>query len=240
MSPSGTVLAIVHHDAVGPDLFEPVVEAAGLRLEQASYASGREPAAPLESYAGIIVLGGTPQVDQEDVHPWLVPEKRAVAEALSGGRPLLGVCLGAQLIAESAGAHVGPLRPPCVGWSSVELLPEAETDPVFGGLPATFETVVWHKYAFELAAGATALASTPRALQAFRMDGRPVWGVQFHPEVSPESLELWFGVAMERGDMDEDDRQRERANAARLAAHQVDLARHICGRFLDVVRGASR
>jgi GMP synthase-like glutamine amidotransferase len=169
-----------------------------------------------------------------------VPEKRAITTWLANGVPILGVCLGAQLIAQASGARVGPQRPAPMGWHVVDTDAAAPNDPVLAGLPRAFETVVWHKYAFDLPPGASPLASTPAALQAFRLEERPAWAVQFHPEVSTATLERWLDIAVERGDLSDDDRRRELANSARLAAHQVSLARHICGRFVAQAVGVVR
>jgi GMP synthase-like glutamine amidotransferase len=110
--------------------------------------------------------------------------------AVGRGQPLLGVCLGGQLLARAAGAHVGPAARPEIGWFEVELTPEGEADPVLGALPGRFEAFEWHSYAFEVPPGGVLLARNPVCAQAFRV-GEAAWAVQFHPEVTREMLEAW-------------------------------------------------
>jgi GMP synthase-like glutamine amidotransferase len=111
-------------------------------------------------------------------------------DAIERGQPLMGVCLGGQLLARSAGAHVGPAPRPEIGWFEVELTPEGEADPVMGALPGRFEAFEWHSYAFDVPPNGVLLAANPVCAQAFKV-GEAAWGVQFHPEVTREMLEAW-------------------------------------------------
>jgi GMP synthase-like glutamine amidotransferase len=129
-------------------------------------------------------------VDQKDRHPWLTGQHDLMREALDRGQPLMGVCLGGQLLARVAGAHVGPAARPEIGWFEIELTPEGASDPVVGALPERFEAFEWHSYAFDVPPGGVLLAESPACAQAFRI-GEAAWGVQFHPEVTHEMLEAW-------------------------------------------------
>lgn len=143
-------------------------------------------------YDAIMVFGGVMHPDQDAEHPWLAAEVEFVAEALDADVPLLGVCLGSQLIARAAGAWVGPADAPEVGWCEVELTPGALEDRVVGAaFPQCFAAFEWHHYTWQLPAGAELLAHNPAARQAFRLGDR-AWAVQFHPEVTPEMLDHWF------------------------------------------------
>jgi GMP synthase (glutamine-hydrolysing) len=226
------VLAIIHQENAGPGYFISAVAGQRLALEVANYAEGRRPRLPLGEYSAIAIFGGTLQVDEEDRYPWLIEEKRAVAEALEHRVPLLGICLGAQLMAESVGAFVGPTDPSRVGWGEVFLAGGAADDPLFSGLSSRFETVIWHKYEFGLPSRAVALAATSSAPQAFRMADQPAWAIQFHPEQPPKQVEVWLREALRRGEIDERERRRQILNGNRLRAHQERLAQHLFGRFL--------
>ena len=105
--------------------------------------------------------------------------------------PLIGVCLGSQLIARAAGAWIGPATAPEVGWVRVELNEWGVTDPVLGVLPVTVDAFQWHYYTFGLPEGALELASSAVAKQAYRLGDR-VWGIQFHAEVERDMLAAWF------------------------------------------------
>jgi GMP synthase (glutamine-hydrolysing) len=145
---------------------------------------------PAESFDALVVFGGSMHVDQEDRHPWLTGQHDLLLEAIERGQPLMGVCLGGQLLARAAGAHVGPASRPEIGWFEIELTPEGASDPVIGSLPGSFDAFEWHSYAFEVPPGGVLLARNAVCAQAFRV-GETAWGVQFHPEVTREMLEAW-------------------------------------------------
>ncbi len=145
--------------------------------------------------------------------------------------PTLGICLGAQLIAQTAGAEVGPAVVPEVGWHEVELTLDALDDPVLGGCPRRFAAYQGHSYGFGLPPGALALAhGQADALQAYRI-GDAVWGLQFHPEVTLEIVDPWIAEHAEDGDIDDEAALREetRANMPRWTA----FGRSLCARFLE-------
>jgi GMP synthase (glutamine-hydrolysing) len=129
--------------------------------------------------------------DQEGHHPWLREENFFLQRLLDLRKPVLGICLGAQLLAKAAHAHVGPAREPEIGWHPVELTEEAADDPVLHALPSRFDAFQWHYYAHGLPAGAVELARNDLCTQAFRL-GDSAWGVQFHPEVTLAQVESWM------------------------------------------------
>ena len=136
-------------------------------------------------FAGTIVMGGPMGAYEEEAHPWLVEEKRAIRAAAQADHPVWGVCLGAQLLASALGAAVYPGPEAEVGLLPVELTAAAADDPVFGDAPARFPTLQWHGDTFDLPEGATLLASSPAYRnQAFVFER--AYGLQFHLEVSPE------------------------------------------------------
>jgi GMP synthase-like glutamine amidotransferase len=151
--------------------------------------------------AGLILMGGPMSVN--DDLPWLRAEEDAVRQAVAMGIPVLGVCLGAQLVARALGARVyrNPVKE--IGWFEIELTREAAGDALFGGL-APRETVFhWHGETFDLPDGAVALARSaacPR--QAFRAPGG-VYGLQFHLETTPEMIADWCAQDANCGDMRE-------------------------------------
>ena len=110
-------------------------------------------------------------------------------EALERGLPVFGICLGAELLAQAAGAASDPCRPEW-GYCEVSLDAAAREDDLLGDLPARFDVFQAHDYGFELPPGAVALAHSPGAVQAFRV-GANAWGVQFHPEPTLEMLDSW-------------------------------------------------
>ena len=196
---SRAVLALIHQDDAGTGVLADPVAESGLELEEASPAQGRPPSRALGEYAAAIVLGGEVNVDQTDDHPWLDDVRATIAELIERRTPLLGVCLGSQLVAEVAGGEVGPLEGgPEIGWKEIELAPAAAGDPLLGGLPPRMLGFQWHSYGFRAPPGAVELAHGAAGLQAYRLTGGPAWGIQFHAEVTAESLGSWLA-----GDEDE-------------------------------------
>lgn len=144
-------------------------------------------------FAGIIPMGGNAHAWQEEDHPFMRGERLLLAEAAEEGVPVLGICLGAQLLARSLGAEVRSGSSE-IGWLEIAPTEAAADDPLFSGLTAPTGVYQWHYDTFELPAGARLLASSPLCKnQAFRVDGAPVWGIQFHPEVEPDIWEVWIG-----------------------------------------------
>lgn len=141
-----------------------------------------------DRYHWLVVMGGPMGVGDESGHPWLADEKRAIREAVAAGKTVLGVCLGAQLIAEVLGGRVYRNAHPEIGWMPVELTPEGRESPLLGFLPQTLQVFHWHGDTFDLPPGAVHLArSAGCAHQAFSYADR-VLGLQFHLESTPGSV----------------------------------------------------
>ena len=142
---------------------------------------------PVEGLDLVISLGGPMSVNDEAKLPWLAPEKAFVREAIQLGVPTLGICLGAQLMANALGARVYPGPQKEIGWFPVEGVAHAEE--VAFEFPATLKVFHWHGETFDLPQGAIRLAqSAVCANQAFQY-GKRVLALQFHLETTPESLE---------------------------------------------------
>ncbi len=228
------VLAVTHSDTDPSQIFGRVARERGHELHEGTFAHDGFPDEP-ERYGAILVFGGTMHTHEDELHPWLRSEKEYVREALERGVPVFGVCLGGQILAESAGADVKKLVVPEIGWYDVELTDEAAQDPVFGALPRRFPTFQWHTYTFDLPHGAVALARNETCLQAFRLDGS--WAVQFHPEVEPGVLDTWIA----NYDSNEDAQRLGRDTASGLEEARArirawnEVGRTLASRFLEVV-----
>ena len=142
--------------------------------------------------------------------------------------PVLGICLGAQLLAKAAGARVGPLPEPEIGWFPTELTATGRRDPVLGRLPRSFDAFQWHWYGFDVPGGADELARNAACPQAFRL-GDSAWAVQFHPEVTLGQVEGWID------DPDDPcpDPEGLRAETRRRIATWNELGRTLCAAFLE-------
>jgi GMP synthase (glutamine-hydrolysing) len=185
------VLSLIHSREGRAGLFAPVVEKRGHVLDEWSFAWGTPPPRPLDAYDAVLVFGGTMHADQEAWHPWLREEMVWLQQLIAQRRPVLGICLGVQLLARAAGSWVGPLPEPEIGWCGVQLTDAAAADPVVGALPQRFDAFQWHYYTYGVPLGAVELARSDACTQAFRL-GDACWGVQFHPEVTAAQLEGWL------------------------------------------------
>jgi GMP synthase (glutamine-hydrolysing) len=184
------VLTSVHHLNAAAGVFADSAAEAGCELVE--WLPHEAPPPPLDGIDAAIIFGGEAQVDDEDGHSWLRPEKQLIRELLERRVPTLGVCLGSQLLAEAAGGGARRSARPEIGWYEIELTAEAGSDPLLGALPERFEGFQYHHYEWLLPPDATVLARSAGCLQAFRLDGRPAWGVQFHPEVTLPDLRSWL------------------------------------------------
>ena len=221
------VLSIVHGEDAGTELFAPLVVEAGHRLEEWSFHRGSMLPRALDEYGAVFIFGGGMHIDQEDEHPWLRDEARWLDQLLESRVPTLGVCLGSQLLAQAAGAQVGRLAEPEIGWTQVELTEAGTADPVLSVLPSLFEAFQWHHYGHELPKGAVELARNAAALQGFR-HGERLWGVQFHPEVTEPQIGRWIGDESDPAPNPES----LRAETRRRIGGWNELGRRLCRSFL--------
>jgi len=188
------ILSIVHGDSDPPGLFEQVATEQGFACDEWFVSEEPRPAAELDAYAAAAIFGGYMNVHEESRLPWLREEKRWIRQIVDRAIPALGICLGAQLLAEAAGAEIRPCDPPEIGWRTIDLIGSASNDPLFHSLhhlPSVFE---WHSWSIDVPDGAIPLARSAGALQAFRL-GASIWGLQFHAEVTPDKLAEWLAGA---------------------------------------------
>ena len=153
----------------------------GTRLDRGDFLPG------LAGFDWLIVMGGPMGLADVDKYPWMATELQLIRAAVEAGRPVLGVCLGAQMIAHALGARVYPAPNKEIGWFPVEAI-EGKAANAFDGFPSRFTPLHWHGDTFELPAGAIHLASGPACPnQAFQLGPRVI-GLQFHLEATPESV----------------------------------------------------
>jgi GMP synthase-like glutamine amidotransferase/predicted DCC family thiol-disulfide oxidoreductase YuxK len=177
---------------------EPGFRAAGAAIAYTRFFAGEKPPAP-DAFDMLVVLGGPMGVYDEEAFPWLLEEKRALRAALDAGRPVLGLCLGAQLLSEVLGGTVTKNKHREIGWWPVEKLPGLGAHPLARCFPDAFTTFHWHGDTFSLPPGATALfRSEGCENQGFAWGDRVV-GLQFHPEVTPEAIEAWVQASVAEG-----------------------------------------
>jgi GMP synthase (glutamine-hydrolysing) len=223
------VLGVIHGEKARAGTFRDVLEERGHELEEWSLAWGTPPPRPLDSYGAVLVFGGAMHADQDHHHPWLRDESFLLQRLLGLGIPVLGVCLGAQLLARASHAAVMPAGEPEIGWYPVELTEEAAGDVVFSRLPRRFDAFQWHFYTYELPAGACELAQSAVCSQGFRL-GERAWGIQFHAEVTRGQIEEWVEIDHHELLGPGDDLLRE--TEERIEAWTA-IGRELCAAFLE-------
>lgn len=166
------------------------------------YADLFQDAAPtpdISAYDGLIFMGGP--MSANDPLPFLDRERALIAQAAGRGQPLLGICLGSQLIARVLGADVHRNPRKEIGWFDLHFTESAANDAVFGEIASPELVFHWHSDTWELPSGATRLASSDACPnQAFRA-GKNIYGMQFHLEVTPEMIADWVVEEENCGDV---------------------------------------
>lgn len=161
----------------------------------------------LEAYQGVVLLGGGYMPDADEAHPWLPHERQLVREALAQQMPLLGICLGEQVLAHVTGGEVTESSGETErGSVAIQLLPAAATDPLFSAIAdPELRMIENHKDSVTVLPPEAVLLASSEAccIQAFRV-GQCAWGVQFHPEVGAERLRTWDEASLAQQGVDKE------------------------------------
>ena len=186
------VLVFQHDPFEDLGFFAEVLEKQGASFRTIRLFHGEVPAEDWEQTSALIILGGPMSVADEEQYPFLRWEKTIIRAAIDDAVPLLGVCLGAQLIAAALGApvHHGPVKE--IGWYPISITPYGQVDSSLGYLPESPVVFQWHSDGFDLPSGALRLASSVYyENQAFRL-GKNIYGLQFHLEMTSGMIERWI------------------------------------------------
>ncbi len=173
---------------------DPLLRSSGIRIKYVNFGRFPDSQPSLDGYRGLIILGGPMNVDQVDQYKHLVTEINVIEEAIKRGLPVLGICLGAQLIAKALGSKIRKNREVEIGWYDVSPTEDGKKDPLIGYFGKSERIFQWHGDTFNIPHGAVHLASSPLCSnQAFRYKGN-VYGFQFHLEVDQKMIERWLRV----------------------------------------------
>ena len=173
---------------------DPLLKEAGFRIRYVNF--GREPDSrpSLDGYEALIILGGPMNSDQIETYPNLITEVEIIREAVDKDMSVLGICLGAQLLAKALGGAVSRNRTREIGWCDVELTAAGTDDPVLSTFESQQQVFQWHEDGIELPPGTRHLATSRDSdVQAFGY-GEHVYGFQFHLEVNQSLIERWLTV----------------------------------------------
>jgi GMP synthase (glutamine-hydrolysing) len=238
-------LLVFQHVAVEPlGTLDALIRARGHRVRFHNFERDPDARPTTDRYKGLIVLGGPMNVDDRHRRAHLATELRAIERALEQGKPVLGICLGAQLLAHVLGAPVRRHTRPEIGWYELAATRDGRDDPVLGALGDRRHVFQWHHYTYELPAGASQLARTETCeQQAFRF-GNNAYGFQFHLEADAALVERWLDLPSFRAELAAaglgGDEEAIRAATASLAAGAQQAANAVFNNFLDLIGRPNR
>lgn len=231
------VIRQVEHEGVGT--IADALAAVGVEPRYCDAFAGDLPAFDPDHAAGLILMGGAMNVDETDKYPFLDEEIRWIDRALQAGLPILGVCLGAQLLAKALGARVTANHQKEIGWYEIQLTSEAADDRLLSHCRHREIVFQWHGDTFEMPQGAVHLATSELCRhQAFRY-GTAAYGLQFHLEVTEAIIRYWLREPEMCGDLNSPpgfSAEQIAADIPRYLPPMTDLASHVFREFVQLCR----
>jgi len=202
---------------------------------------GRDPLArpSIEGYDALIVLGGPMNIGEEGEFPHLETEKELIKAAVAAGMPILGICLGAQLIASALGGEVYQAESSEIGWYQMNATNSGDEDPLIKFFNDTEQVFQWHGFTFELPKEAELLVKGEQVKnQAFRINDN-VYGFQFHLEASPPLIKRWLHLPQHQAELGLDKAPSETIRIWQETQTKVErsleLSKRVFGAFLDLL-----
>lgn len=218
----------VAHEILGT--LNPLLKARGLRVRYVNFDRNPDEKPSIEKYDGLIVLGGQMGVYEADKYTHIKVEMQLIEQALKKQIPVLGICLGAQILAHVLGASVRKSPTKEVGWHDIDLTTEGTQDPLLGHFKTREKIFQMHGDTFDIPKSAVHLASSTACLgQAFR-HGENVYGLQFHLEVDEGMIQRWMTNPMSASE----DVGRIRAETSTYLENSVQLSQKTFDRFIDL------
>jgi GMP synthase (glutamine-hydrolysing) len=185
-------IIVLRHSPTEPlGLIEPALKDSGLNFRYVRGYDGESIPDNVGDAPALIVMGGPQGVYEQADHPYLTDELRLIERAIAGDTPVLGVCLGAQLVASALGADVRKGDAAEIGWFEVAFNALVSSDPLWSAAPHSFTAFHWHGDYFKLPNGAVSLASSDMTPSQIYRFGDAVYGIQFHMEVTEEIIRGW-------------------------------------------------
>ncbi|HBO96460.1 MAG TPA: GMP synthase [Candidatus Omnitrophica bacterium] len=235
------ILILKHVEIEGPETIGRFFTDEGFEIRVLDLYKGDRLPGTFDHLDAVVSLGGPMNVYEEDKYPFLKEENVFLRGVLERGIPFMGICLGGQLIAKASGSKVGRSPEKEIGFSPVQLTAAGKKDPLFQGVAEPLDVFQWHEDMFEVPAAGTLLASSPACPhQAFRV-GPCAYGVQFHIEITDQSIREWSDAYFPAGD-----RTFAEKKKAMLADYQKkkdqfhDVADKIYANFLEIILTSQR
>ena len=228
-------LLVFQHAATEPlGVLDPMLRRRGFRIRYVNFTRSPQAQPEVSRYNGLVVLGGPMNVDEHVRYPHLRTEIAAINEALRLDIPILGICLGAQLLAAALGATVRPHTVREIGWYALYPTPAAREDRLLGHFDGSQPVFQWHAYTFDLPRGAVLLASTDSCIhQAFRFGSR-AYGLQFHLEADEALVRRWLSVPAYQAEVAPDHMETILRDTHSCSAAALRLSEKVFGAFMDL------
>lgn len=237
--PMSRILVLQHVAAEPAGTLDPLLRERGHRIRYVNFERDPLASPSMDRYQGLIVLGGSMNVADRHDRRHLLTEMGLIEQALQQDKPILGICLGAQLLAHVLGAQVRPLAQSEIGWYRLDTTLNGQQDRVLNPLAAGAHVFQWHSWNFDVPECAELLASTATCRnQAFR-HGKNAYGFQFHLEADQALIGRWLGSATHRRELAAAGLGYDATELAQLSRlhlqHTQQLARPVFDNFLDLV-----
>ncbi len=201
IKPMSRILVFQHVAAEPLGTLDPLIRRRGHRVKFVNFERQPDAQPQMDRYRGLVVLGGPMNVEDREHRGHLLTELRVIEQALRQDKPVLGICLGAQLLAHVLGAPVRRHQPGEIGWYDLEVTRAGRDDAVVGRLGGPSPVFQWHRYTFDLPHGACQLARTATCeQQAFRYADN-AYGFQFHLEADTALIGRWLGLPAYREEL---------------------------------------
>ncbi len=231
---------VFQHVAYEPlGVLDPLLRNAKHRIKYVNFYRHPTAKPSLKGYHALIVLGGPMNVDEIDKYPHLQTEVKVIQEAIAKDIPILGICLGSQLIAKALGANVYKAAGLEVGWYQLNKNNQAENDKLISHFKATEKLFQWHGRTFDTPKDAVNLLSSALCPnQAFRY-GDKVYGMQFHLEVTEQVVNRWLHLDAHIDDLKEcgkyENLQEEIEETQKSIFNSMRLAKSVFGEFINLI-----
>ncbi|NIT14489.1 MAG: amidotransferase [Candidatus Dadabacteria bacterium] len=216
---------------------DPLLRNAGFRIKYVNFERHPDAIPNIDNYDGLIVLGGPMNADQTDQYPNLITEIEIIRQAIEEQKPVLGICLGSQLLAKALGAKVKKNKKPEIGWYDVSPTSDGKKDDLLSHFEGTEKIFQWHGDTFELPRDSVHLATSELCKnQAFKY-GDNAYGFQFHLEVDTKLIERWLKVPANKKDIENTNGEITSDNILEQTPKHIrrliDLSNAVFGQFFD-------